>query len=131
MDLVRIDIAAIITAISLIIGAAATFIIALRDRKSDGNSNAKAVAVTEIADTGKKVETLIQQVDFLFEEISRLRVEKDNLERKVAELTDELRREKEDHAKTKAALTEALNKLAEKTAKLEELEAQLVKKLDK
>lgn len=128
---IQLDVAATITAISLIITAVATFIVAVRDRKSNGSSNEKAVAVTEIVDTNKKVETLIQQVDFLFEEIGRLREEKENLEKRVNRLTAELRKEKADHAETKARLEALLIELHEKNKRISELELQLTKLQEK
>lgn len=123
---VRLDVAATITAISLIITAVATFIVAVRDRKSNGSSNEKAVAVTEVVNTGKKVETLMQQVEFLFEEISKLREQKENLERRVNRLSAELKKEKADHAETKARLEALLIELHEKNKKIKELENQLI-----
>lgn len=128
---IQLDVAASITAVSLIITAVATFIVAVRDRKSNGSSNEKAVAVTEIVDTNKKVETLIQQVEFLFEEIGRLREEKENLEKRVNRLTAELRKEKADHAETKARLEALLIELHEKNKRISELELQLTKLQEK
>ena len=123
---VRFDIAAIVTGVSLVITAVATFIVAVRDRKSNGDGNAKAIAVTEIVDTGKKVETLMQQVEFLFEEISKLREQKENLERRVNRLSAELKKEKADHAETKARLEALLIELHEKNKKIKDLENQLI-----
>lgn len=127
IETVRLDVAAIITALSLVITAVATFVVALRDRKSNGSSNEKAVAVTEVVNTGKKVEQLIQQVDFLFEEIGRLRQEKETLEKRIDKLTSELRNEREDHAKTKQRLEELLVELNEKNERIKTLEAELAK----
>ncbi len=128
---IQLDVAASITAVSLIITAVATFIVAVRDRKSNGSSNEKAVAVTEIVDTNKKVETLIQQVEFLFEEIGRLMEEKENLEKRVNRLTTELKKEKADHAETKARLEALLIELHEKNKRISELELQLTKLQEK
>ena len=94
IEAVKLDIAAVITAISLVITAAATFIVAIRDKNSNNEAADKAVSVTQIHETDKKVETLIQQVDFLFDEISKLRTEKDDLERQIATLTDDLNKER-------------------------------------
>ncbi len=122
IESIRIDAAAVVTGISLIIGSIATLIVALKDRKgSDGES--KAVSVTRIDDTDKKVTTLIQQVDFLFDEISKLRAEKDELVKEVARLRAELRKEKSDHTETKRRLEAALAELKDKTARLEALES--------
>lgn len=122
----EIDLAAVITALSLVITAVATLFVALKDRKYGGDSTEKAISVTKIKDTDKKVETLIQQVDFLFEEISRLRVEKDSLERRVARLTDELKREREDHQKTKQQIQDLLLQIAEKDRIIVRLEGEIV-----
>lgn len=127
IEAVQLDIAAVITAISLVITAAATFIVAFRDKKTNRDSADKAVSVTKIHETDKKVETLIQQVDFLFDEISKLRTEKDDLERQVAVLTDDLNREREDHQKTKARLDALLIELDEKNKKIAVLEHELSK----
>jgi len=113
IEAVKLDIAAVITAISLVITAAATFIVALRDKKPSEEAADKAVSVTQIHETDKKVETLIQQVDFLFDEISKLRTEKDSLERQIVALTNDLNREREDHNRTKARLEYELSKIKE------------------
>lgn len=124
IESIRIDAAAVVTAISLIIGSIATLIVALKDRKgSDGES--KAVSVTRIDDTDRKVETLIQQVDFLFDEISKLRAEKDELVKEVARLRAELKKEKSDHAETKRQLTDALAQLKDKNERILALEGAL------
>lgn len=121
IESIRIDAAAVVTAISLIIGSIATLIVALKDRKgSDGES--KAVSVTRIDDTDKKVETLIQQVDFLFDEIGKLRKEKDKLVKEVARLRAELKNEQSDHAETKLKLAAALKELADKNKRILALE---------
>lgn len=131
IEAVKLDIAAVITAISLVITAAATFIVAFRDKKTDGDAADKAVSVTQIYETDKKVETLIQQVDFLFDEISKLRTEKDNLEHQIARLTEDLNREREDHSKTKARLDALLVELDEKNKKIAVLEHELSKLKEK
>lgn len=127
IEAVKLDIAAVITAISLVITAAATFIVAFRDKKTDDDAADKAVSVTQIYETDKKVETLIQQVDFLFDEISKLRTEKDDLEHQIARLTEDLNREREDHSKTKARLDALLVELDEKNKKIAVLEHELSK----
>lgn len=127
IEAVKLDIAAVITAISLVITAAATFIVAFRDKKTDMDSVDKAVSVTKIHETDKKVEILIQQVDFLFDEISKLRTEKDDLESQIARLTEDLNREREDHSKTKARLDALLVELDEKNKKIAVLEHELSK----
>nr|DAF59506.1 MAG TPA: cell division protein [Podoviridae sp. ctU557] len=127
IEAVKLDIAAVITAISLVITAAATFIVAFRDKKTDMDSVDKAVSVTKIHETDKKVEILIQQVDFLFDEISKLRTEKDDLESQIARLTEDLNREREDHSKTKARLDALLAELDEKNKKIAVLEHELSK----
>lgn len=126
VESIRLDVAAVITAISLVITAVATFLVALRSSKSNGSSTDRAVAVTKIVDTEDKVETLIQQVDFLFEEIARLRNEKDRLEEKVAVLTEDLRREKEAHATTRARLELLLAELEQKNIRIAALEDELI-----
>ena len=131
IEAVKLDIAAVITAISLVITAAATFIVAFRDKKIDGDAADKAVSVTQIYETDKKVETLIQQVDFLFDEISKLRTEKDDLEHQIARLTEDLNREREDHSKTKARLDALLVELDEKNKKIAVLEHELSKLKEK
>lgn len=127
IEAVKLDIAAVITAISLVITAAATFIVAFRDKKTDMDSVDKAVSVTKIHETDKKVEILIQQVDFLFDEISKLRTEKDDLESQIARLTEDLNREREDHSKTKARLDVLLVELDKKNKKIAVLEHELSK----
>ena len=127
IEAVKLDIAAVITAISLVITAAATFIVAFRDKKTDMDSVDKAVSVTKIHETDKKVEILIQQVDFLFDEISKLRTEKDDLESQIARLTEDLNREREDHSKTKARLDALLVELDKKNRKIAVLEHELSK----
>ena len=127
IEAVKLDIAAVITAISLVITAAATFVVAFRDKKTDMDSVDKAVSVTKIHETDKKVEILIQQVDFLFDEISKLRTEKDDLESQIARLTEDLNREREDHSKTKARLDALLVELDEKNKKIAVLEHELSK----
>jgi len=123
IESIRIDLAASITAISLVITAIATFLVAIRDKKSSGKSEEKAISVTRINDTDKKVETLREQVDFLFDEIGKLRAEKDELVKEVARLRVELKNEKSDHTETKRRLEAALAELRDKTARLEALES--------
>ena len=127
IESIRIDAAAVVTGISLIIGSIATLIVALRERKVGGNSESKAVSVTRIDDTAKQVETLIQQVDFLFEEISKLRQEKDELVKEVARLRGELKTEKSDHAETKRQLAAALAQLKDKNERIIALEGAINK----
>lgn len=127
IEAVKLDIAAVITAISLVITAVATFIVALRDKKPNKEAADKAVSVTQIHETDKKVETLIQQVDFLFDEISKLRTEKDSLERQIVALTNDLDREREDHNKTKARLDALLVELDKKNKRIAALEYELSK----
>ena len=131
IEAVRLDVAAVITAISLVITATATFVVALKDKKSNDEAADKAVSVTQIHETDKKVETLIQQVDFLFDEISKLRTEKDDLERQIATLTDDLNREREDHNRTKARLDALLVELDKKNRKIAVLEQELSKLKEK
>lgn len=131
IEAVKLDIAAVITAISLVITAAAAFIVAIRDKNSNNEAADKAVSVTRIHETDKKVETLIQQVDFLFDEISKLRTEKDDLERQIATLTDDLNKEREDHSKTKARLDALLVELDKKNRKIAVLEQELSKLKEK
>lgn len=131
IEAVKLDIAAVITAISLVITAAATFIVTIRDKNSNNEAADKAVSVTQIHETDKKVETLIQQVDFLFDEISKLRTEKDDLERQIATLTDDLNKEREDHSKTKARLDALLVELDKKNRKIAVLEQELSKLKEK
>lgn len=127
IEAVKLDIAAVITAISLVITAAATFIIAFRDKKPSEEAADKAVSVTQIHETDKKVETLIQQVDFLFDEISKLRTEKDSLERQIVALTNDLNREREDYNRTKARLDALLVELDKKNKRIAALEYELSK----
>lgn len=127
IEAVKLDIAAVITAISLVITAAATFIVAFRDKKPSEEAADKAVSVTQIHETDKKVETLIQQVDFLFDEISKLRTEKDSLERQIVALTNDLNREREDHNRTKARLDALLVELDKKNKRIAALEYELSK----
>lgn len=127
IEAVKLDIAAVITAISLVITAAATFIVAFRDKKPSEEAADKAVSVTQIHETDKKVETLIQQVDFLFDEISKLRTEKDSLERQIIALTNDLNREREDHNRTKARLDALLVELDKKNKRIAALEYELSK----
>lgn len=127
IEAVKLDIAAVITAISLVITAAATFIVAFRDKKPSEEAADKAVSVTQIHETDKKVETLIQQVDFLFDEISKLRTEKDSLERQIVALTNDLNREREDHNRTKARLNALLVELDKKNKRIAALEYELSK----
>ena len=127
IEAVKLDIAAVITAISLVITAAATFIVAFRDKKPSEEAADKAVSVTQIHETDKKVETLIQQVDFLFDEISKLRTEKDSLERQIVALTNDLNRERKDHNKTKARLDALLVELDKKNKRIAALEYELSK----
>ena len=127
IEAVKLDIAAVITAISLVITAAATFIVAFRDKKPSEAAADKAVSVTQIHETDKKVETLIQQVDFLFDEISKLRTEKDSLERQIVALTNDLNREREDHNRTKARLDALLVELDKKNKRIAALEYELSK----
>lgn len=122
MEGIKIDLGSIITAISLVIGSVATFIVALRSDKKNESGEEKAISVTKINETDKKVEVLIGQVDFLFEEISRLRAEKDSLEKKIALLNEELQTERDDHAATKIKLAEAVKELGEKSERLKALE---------
>lgn len=131
IESVRLDVAGVITAISLVITAAATFIVAMRDRKSNGSSTDKAIAVTQINETDKKVETLIQQVDFLFDEISRLREEKDTLQRQVDRLNVALNKERADHKITKERLDALLAELDQKNKNIAILENELAKLKDK
>ena len=127
IEAVKLDIAAVITAISLVITAAATFIVAFRDKKPSEEAADKAVSVTQIHETDKKVETLIQQVDFLFDEISKLRTEGDSLERQIVALTNDLNREREDHNRTKARLDALLVELDKKNKRIAALEYELSK----
>jgi HPt (histidine-containing phosphotransfer) domain-containing protein len=115
------DLAANITATSLLVGAVATLIVALHKDKSS-NGEAKAISVTRIDDTDQKVKTLIQQVDFLFDEVTKLRNQKYELEQVVAKLRDELRKKDTDHDKTKLLLKEALAQLKDKSDRLKALE---------
>ena len=127
IETIKLDVAAIITAISLVITATATFIVAFRDKKNSGEATDKAVSITQIQDTSRKVEVLVQQVDFLFEEISKLRTEKDGLEHQIAILTSNLDREREDHNKTKAKLDALLIELDKKNKRILALEYELSK----
>jgi len=70
-------------------------------------------------------------VDFLFDEISKLRTEKDDLEHQIARLTEDLNREREDHNKTKARLDALLVELDEKNKKIAVLEHELSKLKEK
>ncbi len=125
MGTIQFDIAATITAVSLVITSIGALLVALRGGKSSGESNSKAVAVTKISDTEHKVGVLIQQVDFLFEEIGRLRHEKSQLESRIDELNQDLLQERADHAETKRLLAEAVAELQDKTRRIKVLEAQI------
>jgi len=121
MGNINIDVGAIVTSISLVIASIAAFIVALKDKKNTAGEE-KAISVTKINETDKKVEILIDQVDFLFDEISRLRSEKINLEKIVAKLQEDLQVESSDHTVTKQKLAQALEELENKNKRLKDLE---------
>lgn len=121
MEPLRIDIAGIVTGLSLVIGSVATVLVAIKKVPST-SSEEKAVSVTRINETDKKVTILIQQVDFLFDEISRLRAEKLQLSKQIAKLREELKVEKTDHVKTKSRLDKALVELEDKNKRILMLE---------
>lgn len=122
---IQVDIAAVITALSLLIGALISGVVALSSiRKGrDNNSDEKAVAVSQITETTADVKTLREQVDFLFGELATLKLEKQKLEQKVLKLTRDLKDERKDHKATKKALTEVRKQLKEKTLLIKQLES--------
>jgi len=123
IEAIKLDIASALTGLSLIIGAIATLVVALREKKNNhSESRDKAIAVTRINDTDKKVETLREQVDFLFDEIGKLRAEKDDLVKEIARLRLQLETELTDHTETKTRLELALEELALKDEQIKALE---------
>ena len=117
-----IDLAAVITSL---VGFATTiggFIVVNKKPKDGDDSESKAISLSRVDETDKKVEILITQVDFLFDEISKLRGEKDSLEEQIRDLRAELKTERKDHVETKRRLTETIEKLRMKTERLRILE---------
>lgn len=124
-----IDVAGIITAIVALVTSVGGFFIAKNTNKNDDNEGEeKAVSLSRVNETDKKVEVLFTQVDFLFEEISKLRIEKNSLEAQIHALRDELRLERADHAKTKRKLSETIAELEQKNNRIKALE-ELQKKI--
>ena len=114
-----IDLAAVITSL---VGLATTiggFIVANKIPKDGDDSESKAISLSRVDETDKKVEILITQVDFLFDEISKLRGEKNSLEEQIRDLRAELKTERKDHEETKRRLTETIEKLRMKTERHE------------
>lgn len=128
---IQLDIAASLTALSLIIGSSATLVAVLRSRKEpDSNENdKKAVAVSEIKNTTERVDILWEHIIDLREELDALRKEKEDLQTQIDELNAELTTEKNAHVGTRRKLDEALGLLAEKDKKIKELEEKLNGKL--
>lgn len=124
---IDIDVAGVITAISLVVTSVATLLVAVKNKGGTAGSTEKALAVTNINETDKKVETLILQVDFLFAEISKLRTEKDSLQSQINRLTLELADERVEHEETRAKLDELLLELDKKNRKIAALERKLEK----
>ena len=117
-----IDLAAVITSL---VGFATTiggFIVVNKRPKDGDDSESKAISLSRVDETDKKVEILITQVDFLFDEISKLRGEKNSLEEQIRDLRAELETERKDHVETKRLLTETIEKLRMKTERLRILE---------
>lgn len=117
-----IDLAAVITSL---VGLATTiggFIVVNKGPKDGDDSESKAISLSRVDETDKKVEILITQVDFLFDEISKLRGEKDSLEEQIRDLRAELKTERKDHVETKRRLAETIEKLRMKTERLRILE---------
>ena len=117
-----IDLAAVITSL---VGFATTiggFIVVNKKPKDGDDSESKAISLSRVDETDKKVEVLITQVDFLFDEISKLRGEKNSLEEQIRDLRAEPKTERKDHAETKRRLTETIEKLRMKTERLRILE---------
>ena len=117
-----IDLAAVITSL---VGFATTiggFIVVNKKPKGGDDSESKAISLSRVDETDKKVEILITQVDFLFDEISKLRGEKDSLEEQIRDLRAELKTERKDHVETKRRLAETIEKLRMKTERLRILE---------
>ena len=120
---VTVDVAAIITAIVGLVTTIGGFFIARQQPKSDeDDGEQKAVSLSRVNETDKKVEVLFTQVDFLFEEISKLRSEKNSLEAQIHALRDELSLERADHAKTKRKLSETIAELKQKNDRIRALE---------
>ena len=120
---VTVDVAAIITAIIGLVTTIGGFFIARRQPKNDDDDGEqKAVSLSRVNETDKKVEVLFTQVDFLFEEISKLRSEKNSLEAQIHALRDELSLERADHAKTKRKLSETIAELKHKNDRIRALE---------
>ena len=127
-----IDVAGIITAIVALVTSIGGFFIAKNTHKNDDNEGEqKAVSLSRVNETDKKVEVLFVQVDFLFEEISKLRSEKNSLETQIHELRDELRLERVDHAKTKKKLSDTISELKLKNNRIKALEEIQKKRGDK
>ena len=120
---VTVDVAAIITAIvGLVTTIGGFFIARLKPKSDEDDGEQKAVSLSRVNETDKKVEVLFTQVDFLFEEISKLRSEKNSLEAQIHALRDELSLERADHAKTKRKLSETIAELKHKNDRIRALE---------
>ena len=120
---VTVDVAAIITAIVGLVTTIGGFFIARQKPSNDeDDGEQKAVSLSRVNETDKKVEVLFTQVDFLFEEISKLRSEKNSLEAQIHALRDELSLERADHAKTKRKLSETIIELKQKNDRIRALE---------
>ena len=120
---VTVDVAAIITAIvGLVTTIGGFFIARQKPRNDEDDGEQKAVSLSRVNETDKKVEVLFTQVDFLFEEISKLRSEKNSLEAQIHALRDELSLERADHAKTKRKLSETIIELKQKNDRIRALE---------
>lgn len=126
--MMQLDIAAALTALSLVIGSIATVIVALKGAQrtpTDKENNDKAVAVSEIRDTTDRVDILWEHIIDLREELATLRKEKEDLEEKYEELSKALAKEQGDHAETRRMLDDALAQIAEKDKRIKELEEKL------
>lgn len=117
-----IDLAAVITALVGFTTTIGGFFVANKRPKDGDDSESKAVSLSRVDETDKKVEILITQVDFLSYEISKLREEKNSLEEQIRDLRAELKTERKDHTETKCRLAETIEKLREKNERLKILE---------
>ena len=117
-----IDLAAVITSLVGFVTTIGGFIVVNKKPKDGDDSESKAISLSRVDETDKKVEILITQVDFLFDEISKLRGEKNSLEEQIRDLRAELKTERKDHEETKRLLIETIEKLRMKTERLQILE---------
>lgn len=117
------ELALVITASGGVIVAITGFTALFVNRKnpSEKDAHKSAIAVSQVTETKTQVDALVATIADLYTKISELQKGREEDQRRVAQLQEELNKEKDSHTETRRLLNEAKEGIAAKEREIAKL----------